>query len=277
MKNTENSNWVLKLLIINIAIYFLQTMIPSITYYFALTPDMVIGKLYLWQIVTYMFLHGGFLHIFLNMYALLLFGAPVEDMWGSKTFLKFYFFTGIGAGFSILVLNYFMQGIGYYIPTLGASGAIFGLLLAFGLLFPNTELLIFFVLPMKAKYLVVLYGLFEFYSLVSSAGQGNISHIGHLGGLLFGLIYFFILKRKRGEFRIKKFKTKINNIEKKRDNNNLQFLEQDNKTLLLNLLQKIKFSGFHSLSDDEIQFINYMKIMGEELDLVNKIDKYRGI
>ena len=144
------------------------------------------------------------MHIFFNMYALLLFGIPIEQLWGPKKFLIYYFFTGVGAGITIFVMNLVLGDIGFFIPTIGASGAVFGLLLAFGMLFPEAELLVFFFVPMKAKYLVILYGGIELYLQISSGGQSSVSHLGHLGGLVFGLIYFLVTRRKGIEFKAKK-------------------------------------------------------------------------
>ena len=207
-----------------------------------------------------MFLHGGFFHIFLNMYALMLFGMPVEQLWGSRKFLFYYFFTGVGAGLTILVINWFMGGLSPYIPTIGASGAVFGLLLAFGLLFPDVELLIFFFIPMKAKYLVVMYGGLEIMALISSGGASNVSHVGHLGGLLFGGIFFLIMRRRGIEFKAKKIRAKINKEMKSRETV-VPLGKGEETAKLLNILQKIKNGGPEALTDDEYQHIKHKEIM----------------
>ncbi len=201
MYHRESSNKqsvVLILLTINIVIFVFQLFFLSyfnlhIERFFALNPLKIVEKYWLWQIVTYMFLHSpvNFFHILFNMYLLWMFGAPVEEAWGNKTFLKYYFFSGIGAGLSILLLNYFQAPFSY---TIGASGAVFALLLAYGLVYPDHKILLFFVIPLKAKYLVVLYGVLELMLMFSSPGS-NISHIGHLGGLFFGFLYFVFFKR----------------------------------------------------------------------------------
>jgi membrane associated rhomboid family serine protease len=197
-KTLENS-WVIKLVLINILVFFVQIIIAffynfRIEQFLGLSPRMVSGNFWLWQVFTYMFLHSpeNFFHILFNMYLLWVFGLAVEEEWGPKTFFKYYIFSGVGAGLCILLLNYFKSP---WSLTIGASGAIFAVLLAFGLLYPNSEILLFFVLPLKAKYLVVLYGGLELFLMVSSSGD-NVSHIGHLGGLLFGLIYFLSFKRQ---------------------------------------------------------------------------------
>lgn len=247
----------------------------TMTYYLGLIPSFVIEKGYIWQIFTYMFLHGtsSFTHLFFNMYALLIFGAPLEQTWGSKRFLVYYLYCGVGAGITILIINLFAKGLGFYIPTIGASGAVFGLLLAFGMMFPNARILIFFVLPIKAKYLVILYGLLELY-LELSGGQGNVSHIGHLGGLLFGLIFFLIQKKRALLYKSKLF---IAKREKNKRNSGLTKSKRDtienNNDIKKNILKKIKSSGFDSLSDDQIQYIKLLDIMeDDDISLCNEED-----
>jgi rhomboid-like protein len=161
------------------------------------------------QLFTHMFMHGGFLHIFSNMYALFLFGTVLERVWGPQRFLIFYFLTGFGAEILHLgveawqVYNftghfaatdaelqrfYTLQEI-YFIPTVGASGAVFGVLAAFGLLFPNTELMLLFPpIPLKAKVFVLLYILWELYRGIAMQPGDNIAHFAHLGGALMGFL-----------------------------------------------------------------------------------------
>lgn len=161
------------------------------------------------QLFTHMFMHGGFLHIFSNMYALFLFGTVLERVWGPQRFLFFYFLTGFGAEILHLgveawqVYNftghfaatdaelqrfYTLQEI-YFIPTVGASGAVFGVLAAFGLLFPNTELMLLFPpIPLKAKVFVLLYILWELYRGIAMQPGDNIAHFAHLGGALMGFL-----------------------------------------------------------------------------------------
>lgn len=138
-----------------------------------------------WQIVTHMFMHGGFMHILFNMYALYAFGSPLEQMWGSKKFLFFYFSAGLGAAAIHTLSNYFFQV--YNIPAVGASGAIYGVLVAFGMSFPNAKLaLIFFPVPIAAKYFIPLLILSDLY--FGFSGGGSIAHFAHIGGALFGFI-----------------------------------------------------------------------------------------
>jgi membrane associated rhomboid family serine protease len=278
------NNLVMKLIIINIIIFFLQgftalymVQYPLIqgnevvmnnasvmTYYFGLTPALVVQKFFIWQIVSYMFLHGGFFHLFFKMYARVVFGIPIEQTWGSRKFLLYYFFTGAGAGLMIFVINFVIGGPAPFVPTIGASGAVFGMLLAFGILYPNAEILLFFFLPIKAKYLVVMYGAIEFYSLISSGGQGNISHVGHLGGLLFGLLYFAITRKKGISF-----KAKINKARFARESASRKVESAkppDDRAFLAEVLRKVRKSGHDALSDDEMQHLKYLEIMVDEPD-----------
>lgn len=138
---------------------------------------------HVWQLVTYMFLHGGWVHIGMNMLALWMFGSELEYLWGARRFVQYYFFCGIGAGITNAVFQPHSLA-----PVVGASGAIFGLLLAFGMYFPNRPILIYFLFPMPAKYFVIVFGAMEFFASITP-GRDGVAHLAHLGGLVFGLIY----------------------------------------------------------------------------------------
>jgi len=156
---------------------------------FFLRPIDVAGRLMIWQLVTYMFFHdvGAFGHILFNMLALWMFGADIEREWGTKRFLQFYFLCGVGAGVCVVIANLLVGNP--YSRTIGASGAIFGLLLAFGMLFPDRQVLMSFLFPIKAKYFVMILGGIELLSSYASIG-GPVSNIAHLGGMAIG--YFYI-------------------------------------------------------------------------------------
>jgi membrane associated rhomboid family serine protease len=182
-----------RLLIAWNAIFFLvQLITPSfardlssqILYALGLVPVNVLHRGYIWQLVTYMFLHGSWTHIIFNMLALWMFGSQLEFVWGPRRFLQYYFFTGIGAGITNVIFEPHSS-----VPIVGASGAIYGLLLAYGMFFPNRQILIYFLFPMKAKYFVILFGLIEFFSLFGMRSHDGIAHLAHLGGLLFGFLY----------------------------------------------------------------------------------------
>jgi len=188
-----------------------------------------------YQIITHMFMHGSLSHLFFNMFALWMFGRVLEQVWGSQRFLIYYFVTGLGAAFLHMFVNHLMLassikqvidaygidnftdenvrqllntgnllaqkvGIGLYVPVVGASGAVFGLLLAFGMLFPNTQLMLLFPpIPIRAKYFVMGYGAIELYLGLTQPGS-NVAHFAHLGGMLFGFILLKYWKTNSSNF-----------------------------------------------------------------------------
>ncbi|MFN8116899.1 MAG: rhomboid family intramembrane serine protease [Bacteroidia bacterium] len=147
------------------------------------------------QFITYMFMHADISHIFLNMLAVYMFGSILESMWGPKRFLNFYLLCGLGAAALQLAISAFHNE---YTVLLGASGAVFGLLVAFAMMFPNTELQLYFIIPVKAKYLVTAYAAFELYNGFFT--NDNIAHFAHLGGLVMGIIIMLIWKRNKNFF-----------------------------------------------------------------------------
>ncbi|MDR2652413.1 MAG: rhomboid family intramembrane serine protease [Prevotellaceae bacterium] len=188
-----------------------------------------------YQFVTHMFMHGGFFHLLFNMYALWMFGKILEKVWGSQRFFIYYFATGLGAAAFYTLVNYFqMSSIQSHIdpslidamksyletgkelvdqdsyiktwysimnPVVGASGAVFGVLLGFGMLFPNTVLrLLFPPVALKAKYFVMIYGAIELYLAINNPVGGGIAHTAHLGGMIFGFILIKIWRKKRNIF-----------------------------------------------------------------------------
>jgi len=153
-----------------------------------------------WQLVSYGFLHGGLGHLFFNMFALYMFGRPAEQVWGPQRFLVYYFVCLVGAGVLQLVVA---AATGSVYPTIGASGAVFGLLLAFGMMFPNSTIMLLIPpIPMKAKYFVIGYGLLTLYFGLSGTMSG-VAHFAHLGGMLFGLglILYWRHQDRRRRFR----------------------------------------------------------------------------
>jgi len=191
------------------AVYVLQLLLSELIFvYLGLVPYLVLKKLYFWQMATYIFLHGGISHLLFNLLGLWMFGGEIENYWGSRKFLGFFLFCGIGAGLCTVV---FTPPFYQRIPVIGASGAIYGILLAFGWLFPNRLVYIYFLFPIPAKYLVILYGLIEFFSSVEGRMGGGVAHLTHLGGLLFGLFYMaypMIRQRIRREYHRKKWSQK---------------------------------------------------------------------
>ena len=145
---------------------------------------------HLWQPFSYLFLHGSFTHLFFNMFALWMFGAEIENYWGTKNFVTYYFVCGVGAA----IIN-LLATAGLPFPTVGASGAIFGVLLAFGMMFPERYIYIYFLLPVKTKYFVAGYAVIEFLSGLGNRTMGsgsNIAHFAHLGGMVVGYLYIMI-------------------------------------------------------------------------------------
>lgn len=193
-----NLSVVMTLLIVNGGVYLLELSAGrQLIDIFALWPlgsssipelGEVAPHFQLWQLISYSFLHGGILHLFLNMYALWLFGARMEYVWGPKAFALYYFFCVFGAGLvQLFVSTHSAQQGGIY-PTIGASGGVFGVLLAFGLTFPNERLLLIFPpVILKAKWLVIIYGAIELWAGVTGTAEG-VAHFAHLGGMLFGYL-----------------------------------------------------------------------------------------
>lgn len=195
-RNAVFSSVVMTLLIVNGGIYLLELFRgDQLINLFALWPlgspgaavsGQLQGHFQIWQLVSYAFLHGSIPHLLLNMYALWLFGSRMEYMWGSKAFTLYYFFCVIGAGLVQLFIATYSASQGGIYPTLGASGGVFGVLLAFGLTFPNERLMLIFPpVILKAKWFVLIYGLIELWAGVTGSMAG-VSHFAHLGGMLFG-------------------------------------------------------------------------------------------
>ncbi|OQX92678.1 MAG: hypothetical protein B6D58_01785 [candidate division Zixibacteria bacterium 4484_95] len=182
------------LLISNVVVFFLTYLGPvSVIGILGLVPKLAWSRLMIWQVFTYMFLHGGFWHILMNMFILWMFGSDLERSWGSKEFLKFYLICGVGAG----LFNIILQPTSM-IPIIGASGAIYGVLVAFALMYPNRLVYVYFLFPIKVKYLVIFLAVMEFF-LSMSVSRSNVAHFAHLGGMLVGYLYL------KGDWRFKRF------------------------------------------------------------------------
>ena len=205
---------------VNVAVFFAQLAMRSLTEALGLVPLFVVSRFWIWQLATYMFLHGGLFHILFNMLALWMFGTELERIWGTRNFLKFYFVTGIGAGlltvlFSLLPFAASQQL--YRSDVIGASGAIYGLLLAYALYFPNRPIYMYMLFPIPAKYAVMIMGAIAFYASVSDTG-GGVANATHLGGLV---VAYFYLNRSHmnplGELKYRYLRWKINRVRKKFD------------------------------------------------------------
>jgi membrane associated rhomboid family serine protease len=179
-------NTSLVLIIANIIVYVIQRLMPVSTIYLSLSAVGVIRYHYFWQFVTYMFAHGGISHILFNMLALFMFGSAVEKRIGSKEFLLYYFITGIGAGvFSFIV--YLFSGTNALL--LGASGALFAVQLAYAVLFPQSIIYIWGIIPLRAPVMVLLFTAVELFSAFTNVNSG-VAHLTHLAGFGFGYVYF---------------------------------------------------------------------------------------
>jgi len=177
------------LIIANAAVFIIQNffgdqMTARLFGTFSFVPHQAIFELQVWRFVTYMFLHGDFWHIGFNMFALWMFGSQIEARWGQRNFLVYYFVCGLGAAVVYGIFNLF--GIDTYVQMIGASGAVMGVLLAYGMTFPNSIILFMFIFPMKAKYFVILLALIDLWSI---PGGGSVAHLAHLGGMLAGFIF----------------------------------------------------------------------------------------
>jgi rhomboid family protein len=206
---------------VNVALFFATTFMPSLVRYLGLVPGDVLHDFRVWQLVTYMFIHASLLHIIFNLLALWMFGTELERIWGTREFVKYYFVTGVGAGLLTVLVSLLpvgpLQAL-YDSNIVGASGAIYGLLLAYGLYFPDRPILLYFIFPIPAKIFVLIMGAIAFYLSISQTG--GVANATHLGGLLVGYLY---LKGRRGrtspwaEVKYRYLKWKINRVRKKFD------------------------------------------------------------
>ncbi len=187
------------LIFLNIGVYVLQILFHLLrTSFFELSfgliPARVTQDFMIWQLVTYMFLHGGVFHIFFNMLTLFMFGNDLDRRWGTRRFLQYYFATGVGAGICSWLVS-----MNSFAVIIGASGAVYGVLLAYGLTYPNRIVYLNFLLPVKVKWLVLIMGAVAFINSVSGSEPG-VAHVAHLGGMLVGFILL-----KGGEIRKRLF------------------------------------------------------------------------
>jgi membrane associated rhomboid family serine protease len=181
------------LIAVNVAVFLLQLLwkqvyiyrniaYPAVYFFLGLNPELIIGKSFIWQIFTYMFVHGGYLHILFNMLVLFMFGVQLERRMGSTEFLLLYLVTGAGVGLISLALG---------MNVVGASGAIYGLLLAFATYFPDARIVIFFLLPVRAPVAVLIFAVLSIVFQFTGA-FGGVAHFAHLAGIVFGFLYFVV-------------------------------------------------------------------------------------
>jgi len=268
------------LMIINVVVFFIQMIANNLmlggkplwyvlNMWFALNPISEGFNFQLWQLITYQFMHGGFSHILFNMFALWMFGMEIENIWGSKKFLIYYLICGIAAGLAQL----FIAPL-YSTPavTIGASGAIFGVMIAFAMLFPDRHIFLYFLIPIRAKYLIGFLFILEIF-WIGDAGS-NVAHLAHLGGALAGFLFIMFDKsidvplkrmlnisghRRNNTFNnpfsglSDKFKRRSQNIDDANyyDINQKKEGEEITQAEIDAILDKISQSGYQNLSERE--------------------------
>tara|TARA_A100001035_G_C27736494_1_gene479346 strand:- start:438 stop:1265 length:828 start_codon:yes stop_codon:yes gene_type:complete len=235
----------IKILIsVNFTVFILQSISSSEIIFFSnfgLVPKLVWSQLKIWQPFTYMFFHGDIWHVLINMFVLWMFGSELERIWGKKNFLRFYFITGVGSGLGTMLF-----GLQSTIPIVGASGAIYGVLLAYGVMFPNRTVYLYGIIPIKSIWFVIGIGVIAFFSSFNNVT--NISHLTHLFGMIIGYLYlkrpvhfrslWFSVFKKVLEYRIQNQEERISrSVEIERDLNSI--------------LDKINREGFKSLTQEE--------------------------
>ena len=238
------TNAIKVLISVNFIIFILQTLSRSETLFFplfGLVPKLVWSEKMIWQPVTYLFFHGGIWHVLINMFVLWMFGSELERLWGKNHFLKFYFITGVGSGLATMLIN--VQSV---TPIVGASGAVYGVLLAYGLTYPNRTVYLYGIIPIKSLWFVLGIGFIAFMSSFDNMSQ--VSHVTHLSGMLIG--YFMIKKpiKLKGlwfQLRKKTLEYQIQREEKELSKNFI--VEQD----INQILDKINQEGFDSLTEEE--------------------------
>ena len=234
-------------------IIFLMSVLNNQLFYFlsnnfALHAYDVLYQFKVWQLFTYMFLHGGFWHIFFNMFIFWMFGTELEMEWGSKQFLKYYFICGVGAG----IINILLTSTDPNYPgTVGASGAIYGIMVAYALRYPDRLVYIYFLFPVKVKYLVGFLAIISFLSTWNAQGDG-IAHAAHLGGMLVGFIY---LKYWQQFYKIKSmFQQTTKKPPSKMSDTNDEKVEYYRRKID-ELLDKINRVGYLNLTEEEKELL----------------------
>jgi membrane associated rhomboid family serine protease len=229
---------------VNFGIFLLQTIARTESLFFpmfGLVPKLVWSEFMLWQPFTYLFFHGGVWHVLINMFVLWMFGSELERIWGKEHFLKFYFCTGVGAGLVTMLF-----GLNSMTPIVGASGAVYGILLAYGLTYPNRTVYLYGIIPIKSLLFVIGIGVIAFMSSFDNVSQ--ISHLTHLSGMVIGYLMlkrpirwhdlWFSIRKRTLEYKIQQEEKKISHQ---------QAIERD----IDRILDKINREGFDSLSEAE--------------------------
>lgn len=229
---------------VNFGIFLLQTVARTEGLFFplfGLVPKMVWSEFMIWQPFTYLFFHGGIWHVLINMFVLWMFGSELERIWGKGHFLKFYFVTGVGAGLVTMIF-----GLNSMTPIVGASGAVYGVLLAYGLTYPNRTVYLYGIIPIKSLWFVIGIGVIAFMSSFDNVSQ--ISHFTHLSGMMIGYLMlkrpvrfndlWFTIRKRTLEYKIKHEEKKVSQH---------QAIERE----IDRILDKINREGFDSLTEEE--------------------------
>jgi membrane associated rhomboid family serine protease len=245
--------WVLRIIVANVVMFFLQQTAPIINQMFVLVP--ALGLVRPWSFVTYMFLHGGLGHIFFNMLSLFFFGPRLESRLGGRAFLGLYFASGImGAVLSIPFTP--------YAPIIGASGAVYGVMLGYAMFWPRDQILIWGIVPVEARFLIIAMTALSLFGGFSPS-SGGIAHFAHLGGFVGGYLFLLVMRRSSGaaKFRkqattiTRKIETPAGSLDRwrriKRDG-----LHEVNRDELDRILDKISAGGIGSLSAGEREFLD---------------------
>ncbi len=237
----------------NVVGFIVGLIVPDMHNLFGLVPQQVIFQRWIWQPVTYLFLHGGIWHLVFNLFALWMFGMPVESQWGERDFLKYYFLCGLGAAAAHLALAPHST-----VPVIGASGAVYGLLVAFAMLYPDAVVYLYFLIPIKAAHMAILFGAIEFFAGATGSTPG-VARFAHLGGMLTG--YFYIRWWWVTKIQLKAFWRRVTSAESedepaprpvpRRASKPASRAADSDMAEVDRILDKILSDGLESLTDDE--------------------------
>jgi len=244
-----------QLILINAIVFLLTTLLDretqnTIIKLFGLVPAYAVLKLMVWQFATYMFLHGGLMHILFNMLALWMFGSELERWWGSREFLKYYLITGIGAGVFNAIAMFALGGAG--VPTIGASGAVLGILVAYAMAFPDRQILLWFVLPVSARTFAIGYAVLTVYMAVKNPVGGGVAHIAHLGGMLVGYLY---LKQENLRWKYRRWMGSLHSSQTRRRDEPSGGDDAERAETMDRILAKISREGMNALTPEERRFL----------------------
>lgn len=249
------SPWVKRLIIANAAVFVATFAVPALISYLAFQPSAILLRP--WSLLTYMFTHGGFFHLFFNLLALFFFGPPIESAWGSREFIKYYLICGLGGAALSFVFA-------FNSPIVGASAAVYGVMLAFAMMWPDLPIYIWGIFPVKAKWLVIFMGAISFFSAFGGSADG-VAHFAHLGGLAAGFLYIKLdkktgnpVQRVQKLFTRRKFKVVPGSTNPKPEPPRPRGRRDEDRVLddVDKVLDKISTHGMASLTPDERRLLD---------------------